>query len=109
MADVVNGSSEQHQPRQRGEHRAKPEDSGPHRDGRRWFGHRMSVEMCVHWPALPPVAFPVVHRSGTATLRMIVVERRDESVLLCDGSHPGYHRWPNGDIPPIAADADATT
>jgi hypothetical protein len=39
---------------------------------------------------------------------MIVVERRDESVLLCDGSHPGYHRWPNGDIPPIAADADAT-
>lgn len=109
MADVVNGGSEQRQPRSRGGLRAQSEESSPQRDGRSWFGQGMSVEMCAHWPALLPIAFPVVHRTGTATLRMIAVERRDERVLLCDGSHQGPHQWPNGDIPATGTDTDATS
>jgi hypothetical protein len=30
---------------------------------------------------------------------MRAVARRSDAILLCDGAHPGPHRWPNGDEP----------
>ncbi|HEU5431941.1 MAG TPA: hypothetical protein VFU81_09765, partial [Thermomicrobiales bacterium] len=46
-----------------------------------------------------PEGFPVQRRLGVATLTVRIVARRPGAVLLCDGAHPGPHRWPDGDEP----------
>lgn len=47
-------------------------------------------------------AFPIQHRTRTASLRVMVVDRRSSALLLCDSGHHGEHQWPDGiELDPI--------
>jgi hypothetical protein len=63
------------------------------------FGDKVERAMCAAWSHHIPPGFPVHRRSGLATLVARTVARRPGAILLCDGAHPGPHRWPNGDEP----------
>lgn len=69
------------------------------RGGARQPGFNDGIEraFCVAGEHVPPPGFPVQHRTGVATLRRTVVDRRDGSLLLCDAEHGGPHRWPDGE------------
>lgn len=62
----------------------------------------VAVAMCQRLIPAPPETFPVVHRTGVATFRVVEVARREGEVLLCDRSHHGDHSWPSGDLVPAA-------
>jgi hypothetical protein len=57
--------------------------------------------------AVPPPGFPVQHRTGVATLGPEVVDQRPGFVLICDGSHPGDHRWPFDAASRVLPETDA--
>ncbi len=42
----------------------------------------------------PAATFPV-HSRVAATRPVVIVDRRETEVLLCDGEHWGDHRWPH--------------
>ena len=80
-------------------------DGGGRRRGERrayaGFGDEVERAYCAAFCHVPPPAFPVQHRTGMTTLRAAVVARREGAILLCDGAHPGEHRWPDGEaVPP---------
>lgn len=43
-----------------------------------------------------PLAYPVQHRRGTATISLREVARRESDILLCNGLHAGPCVWPDG-------------
>ena len=83
----------------RGPGRGGGDDSRRRRGERRpaGFGDGIERAFCAALRHVPPPGFPVQHRTGVATLRRVVVARRADAVLYCDGEHPGPHWWPDGD------------
>ena len=69
------------------------------------FGDGVERAFCANFRHLPPPGFPVQHRGGAATLRPVLVARREDAMLFCDGAHPGAHRWPDGEPVPTATEA----
>jgi hypothetical protein len=61
------------------------------------FGDGFERAYCIALQHPPPEAFPVVHRNDVATLRIRLVDRRPDAILLCDGQHVGPHSWPGGE------------
>jgi hypothetical protein len=61
------------------------------------------LERCMCSAALKriPRAFPVLHRTGVATIAPEIVDRDGRRLLLCDRQHEGPHVWPNGEVAPI--------
>ena len=96
----------------RPQRRGGPDDGRRRRGGDRHsagFGDEIERAFCLSFVHTPPPDFPVQHRTGIATLRPLVVGRRPGALLLCDSSHPGAHRWPDGEEAEAGHDAgDAT-
>jgi hypothetical protein len=66
---------------------------------RRWssgYGDGIERATCIFYRHTLPPNFPVNQRPGLATSRPIEVDRRVDSVLLCDQNHDGDCLWPDG-------------
>lgn len=71
------------------------------------WGDGIDRAWCAKSLALLPETFPVESHAGAATIAPKVVDRREQTVLLCNFSHSGDHEWPavmallqGGDGPP---------
>lgn len=78
----------------------KPDDPRRRRGAARrsGFGDGIERAYCLGRGHVPPPEFPVQHRSHVAVRRTVVVSRREDAQLLCDGTHRGAHRWPDGAV-----------
>ena len=114
-ADAVSGEKRPASagPPREGPGRGRGRGEGGRRRGERrayaGFGDELERAYCAAFYHAPPPGFPVQHRTGAATLRPAVVARREGAVLLCDGAHPGNHRWPDGEAVPVAPGAGTAT
>ena len=88
------------QPRGRGRGEDEARRRRGDRRGSSGFGDGVERAFCARYRSNPPPGFPVQHRTGATTLRVVVVARRPEAVLLCDSAHPNGHQWPDGE--PVA-------
>ena len=85
----------------------EPKRRRPTAAERRFAGYGDGIERArcaAQFHRIPP-GFPVQRRVGVATLPARPVARRPDAILLCDGAHPGPHRWPDGDEPTEAEQA----
>lgn len=62
-------------------------------------------QYCMFHRAILPSRYPVTPRTELATMHAVVVDRRDDSELLCAGMHEGPHVWPDGSE--VASDRQA--
>ncbi len=62
------------------------------------FGDEVVRAFCSHFQQAMPETFPVQHRHNLATRKAVVVARREDMILYCDGVHPGGHAWPDGSL-----------
>lgn len=76
-----------------GERRRRP---GGSRQRSAVFDDGVERMSCGGFQVAPPPKFPVHTRAGVATLRPLIVARREGAILLCDGAHEGTHTWPDG-------------
>jgi hypothetical protein len=53
-----------------------------------------------------PTDWPVASRAQVAVAKLMVVDRRDEDVLVCDCLHDGPHFWPEDEPAPPIWDAE---
>ena len=51
-------------------------------------------ELCAYALAIPPERTPIAGRTGVATAKWTVVERREDSELICNRLHSGPCAWP---------------
>jgi hypothetical protein len=50
--------------------------------------------LCEHALVAPPERTPVSARTGLAVPKWVVVDRREERILICNRIHGGDCRWP---------------
>lgn len=60
------------------------------------FNDNLDRMYCLRFETEIAPAFPIQHRTRTASLRVMVVDSRSSALLLCDSGHHGQHQWPDG-------------
>jgi hypothetical protein len=86
----------QGKPRPDQQHQRPPQEPRRKRGEQRAgsWGDGIDRTWCAKSLAFLPETFPVESHGGVATIAPKVVDRREQSVLLCNFSHSGDHEWP---------------
>lgn len=80
-----------------GDERRRKRGDGQPRLSSTGYGDGIERATCIFYRHTLPPEFPVHHRPGLTTRRPIEVDRRPDSVLLCDQNHEGECLWPDGE------------
>ena len=96
------GKSQERHPPAPGKPRPEQQHQRPQQESRRKrgdqransWGDGVDRAWCTRALTFLPETFPAESHAGAATIAPMVVDRRDQMILLCNYSHSGDHEWP---------------